>query len=486
MLNLSLSQTLLANDDKLEECDGPYKNKALGIDYFDADLKVILDNHRQWIEEYGQADDSSKKQLEHDERRANLCQSILEGANFKNATLTGANLAGANLKNSNFENANLFSAKLTGAQMNVVNLENANLVGAEISGADLSGANLYAAKLIKANLENVTLSRANLEKADLSAANFKNSYLFNSNLSGVTMVQANFKGAYLVDTIFVDAIVVDTNLADADLSGANLEGAELKGGNLEGVDLIYTNVGGVRFQPNPSKLPNVTSFSGTVNLWRLSYDEGPHSLIALRKLFKEAGWRKQEREITYAIRHTEIDKIINPSNYDQYSFYGENGSNYIINNPTFSDKLDAYFKWIFFELTTQWGMNSGRALIVLLLLIPVFSIPYVIALRLNAEDGIWQDWSDKRARKDLGVDTPVIMNLGWIKAIGFGAYFSLLSAFNIGWRELNVGNWIVRIQPREYTLRATGWVRSVSGIQSLISVYLLAMWALTYFGRPFE
>ena len=131
-------------------------------------------------------------------------------------------------------------------------------------------------------------------------------------------------------------------------------------------------------------------------------------------------------------------------------------------------------------------MNSGRALIVLLLLIPVFSIPYVIALRLNAEDGIWQDWSDKRARKDLGVDTPVIMNLGWIKAIGFGAYFSLLSAFNIGWRELNVGNWIVRIQPREYTLRATGWVRSVSGIQSLISVYLLAMWALTYFGRPFE
>jgi hypothetical protein len=65
-------------------------------------------------------------------------------------------------------------------------------------------------------------------------------------------------------------------------------------------------------------------------------------------------------------------------------------------------------------------------------------------------------------------------------------YFSLLSTFHIGWREFNVGSWMARMQPREYTLRATGWVRMVSGIQSLLSVYLLALWILTYFGRPFE
>jgi hypothetical protein len=35
-------------------------------------------------------------------------------------------------------------------------------------------------------------------------------------------------------------------------------------------------------------------------------------------------------------------------------------------------------------------------------------------------------------------------------------------------------------------LRATGWVRTVAGIQSLLSVYLLALWVLTYFGQPFE
>ena len=73
-----------------------------------------------------------------------------------------------------------------------------------------------------------------------------------------------------------------------------------------------------------------------------------------------------------------------------------------------------------------------------------------------------------------------------LAAIGRAGYFSLLSAFHIGWRDLNVGTWIARVQPREYALRATGWVRVISGIQSLLSVYLLAMWALTYFGRPFQ
>jgi hypothetical protein len=59
-------------------------------------------------------------------------------------------------------------------------------------------------------------------------------------------------------------------------------------------------------------------------------------------------------------------------------------------------------------------------------------------------------------------------------------------AFNLGWREFNVGNWITRLQYYEYTLRATGWVRSVAGFQSLLSVYLQALWVLSYFGRPFE
>lgn len=78
-----------------------------------------------------------------------------------------------------------------------------------------------------------------------------------------------------------------------------------------------------------------------------------------------------------------------------------------------------------------------------------------------------------------------------LKARGFSAlgralHFSVISTFHLGWRDLNVGTWLARLQPHEYALRAKGWPRVVSGVQSLISVYLIAMWVLTYFGRPFE
>jgi hypothetical protein len=72
-----------------------------------------------------------------------------------------------------------------------------------------------------------------------------------------------------------------------------------------------------------------------------------------------------------------------------------------------------------------------------------------------------------------------------IAVAGYALWFSLLTAFHFGWRELNVGNWMARLQTREYALRATGWVRFIAGVQSLVSIYLVAIWALTYFGRPF-
>jgi hypothetical protein len=73
-----------------------------------------------------------------------------------------------------------------------------------------------------------------------------------------------------------------------------------------------------------------------------------------------------------------------------------------------------------------------------------------------------------------------------VKRLWFAFYFSVLSAFNIGWRELNVGSWICRMQLNEYTLRATGLPRFLSGLQSVMSVYLLALSVMTYFGSPFE
>jgi hypothetical protein len=63
---------------------------------------------------------------------------------------------------------------------------------------------------------------------------------------------------------------------------------------------------------------------------------------------------------------------------------------------------------------------------------------------------------------------------------------SLMSVFNIGVQWLDIGRWIRMLQPRQFDIQARGWMRTVSGIQSLIGVALVALSLLSYFGHPFE
>jgi hypothetical protein len=214
---------------------------------------------------------------------------------------------------------------------------------------------------------------------------------------------------------------------------------------------------------------------------QLRFKDSPSAIVVLRKRFANDGVRDQERQVTYAkLRAQQANEW---------------------NNGTFWRRVGAAFSYIAFDLTCAYGLAYGRPLHALGALIAILRIVYAIALRGDGHGALWRVWQPDRIRKDQGQSDPE--RLSWEpvnapngrprglffrlwRALGLGLFFSLLSAFQIGWRELNVGNWITRLMPREYTLRATGWVRVVSGIQSLLSVYLLALWVLTYFGRPFE
>jgi hypothetical protein len=54
----------------------------------------------------------------------------------------------------------------------------------------------------------------------------------------------------------------------------------------------------------------------------------------------------------------------------------------------------------------------------------------------------------------------------WRAALRAAAYFSLISAVNIGFEDFTPGDWIRRLQPREYSLEAVGWVRVVASAHS--------------------
>jgi len=437
-------------------CVGKYKD---GGRPDQAALKKILDEHAAWLgsglneNDVRQANlcraDLSKAKL----RRANLSKAKLQGANLNGADMRNAKLIGADMSRAKLNRAKFFFGDLSEANLNEAELSEAILDAAQLNGADLNGANLNGATLIFARLKGANLTRANLTEADLLSAN----------LTGANLTSANLTGANLSSATLTEANLFEANLTGADLSYAELINAELIKTILRNANFININLKRARYESNSTP----EFLNGIKNLDTVRFASGYQSgLVSLRNSLRESGLRELERKATYVIEKGKTDYT--------------------------SSLLEKFARRLFFESTAGYGLYPGKSLIILLSFIPLFSLIYFFSVYKKKESpgqrqsGIYRIWVDDRIRKDLGSDEPELIYAGFLKSLGYAFYFSFLSAFHIGWRDVNVGSWITRIQPHEYILRSTGWVRTVSGIQSLISIYLLAFWVLTQFGRPFD
>ena len=455
------------------ECEGHYKGKRPT----ESELNKILAAHKIWLNNIW--DNTSNK----GGRQANLCgvhlaDPFLRGNDWlKRAHLGSANLQEAYLHGVNLEQAQLQYANLHKANLSSANLHNAFLTFANLQGADLSSANFEAADLGGTNLQDADLQHAHLERGSLLEADLRRANLGSANIQRALLERANLQEANLDEA----------ELQRSSLHGANLRAASLRGANLEATNLAKANLTAAIFEIKPGSLPDIPPLAIASGLAEMTFDVSPHALVELREAFKKLGMRDQERQITYAIEKT--------------------GRRHLGESRHWSDKFEGAFKYLFFELPCDYGMTPGRSLKILGGSIGLFSLVYISALlAARGRAGIWVFWPADRVYTAEGEPSPIRLTsefifprlqaraagrwwsavIRWLSVPFVGLYFSIISAFSLGWRELNVGTWISRMQPREYILRATGWVRFVAGFQSLLSVYLLALWVLTYWGRPFE
>jgi Pentapeptide repeats (8 copies) len=353
-------------------------------------------------------------------------QEDLARADLRNARLGGALLAGANLSGAVLYDADLGAANLSGAD-----LSDASLTGARLSEANLNGADLRGAEIADADLRRASLHMTDLSGADLTGTDVSNALVFSVRLSGA-------------------------NLKDTDLRGVYLSASDLKGAIFE-----------------PKALPPLEGIARAENLELIKYDDNPGPLTQVRKQFEDAGYREQERAITCALNRREAE----------------------LDSP-----IDQWFKRIAFDYTCQYGLTPGRPLRIVLCLWLFFAGAYAVFMHRPGPSGIYfigsRVWRGKSNSQGIQIRPRPIRPTKWWKipfrwllrewrVLRAAMFFSLMSAFNIGFRDINFGRWLRLLTKREYDLRAVGWARTVSGFQSLLSVYLIALWVLSYFGRPF-
>ncbi len=390
--------------------------------------------------------------------KAKLQNQNLQFANLKGAVLVGADLRGADLTRANLE----------GADLSFAELDNANLIGANLKGAKLYFANARSAILNQADLRGALLNDINLEDALLGNIDGRGIWVHSARLGRAKLTQAKLKKAH-----FWLSDLTDTFLRDADLEGAkffktNLEGANFTNAILRDVTLKETRLGRAIFEPMIGMYPDDNAFLSVhpVGLDQLRYKKRPEGLVKMRAVFRNAGYRERERQLTFAIKRSEYDIMKNKGHW-----------------------IKAGIQWILFDYPVAYGLYPERAIKLLLFLVVIFWPWYIYAfVKPNAKKsfGIWRVWPNNRTPLPSVDSRSMLITLSIHQALWLGFYFSLLSAFHIGWRDFSVGSWLNRIQPIGYAMTPIGWVRVLSGIQSLFSVYLLAMWFIFYFGRPFQ
>ncbi|MEK7991215.1 MAG: pentapeptide repeat-containing protein [Thiotrichaceae bacterium] len=345
-------------------------------------------------------------------------------------------------------------------------LRRINLCGADLSELDLSKYDLSVANFAHANLESTSFKYSNLIKTNFNNANLSKADFFIANLSDATLVNANLVGAHLFKTLLSNTVFYNANLSET------------------------------IFFPSPSALPDPLGLVPTLNnreeLFKnvRYYDVGLATfspiLTLLRKEYHARGMRDAERIITYLIQ-IKLEE----------SGWRKGGLK----------RVASVLSWLFFNVTTEYGANPQKALYIFLMSILLFTIFYWIALRIDSKHNQFQIvWESKpqtsnaqrgvfKGTKDL-IYQPLYFQrnqCGFIKflrlelkILRIAFYFSLITSLQISWSEYNVAEWIRKVQSRDFTLQIQrGWIRSVSGFQSIMNLYLLTIWILTQFSRPF-
>ena len=304
-----------------------------------------------------------------------------------------------------------------------------------------------------------------------------------ANLSGAILTVANLSGA----------ILLVANLTDAYLGNANLSGAFL----------AEARVGGTVFEPKSLPELTLSGISQAQNLELLTYYGNPAALVQLRKQFQDGGLREQERKIAYALKRREAE--LSWARGTSRRLPGDKGPRAILWS---SDSVLANFasftlNKVFFDWTCQYGMSPGRPLILGVVLWFLCSFLYFACIHTHGEAGLYRVYGqsigdDPSAQRRVERISPLSTKYSPGPRLLFqffrreclllrtSMFFSLMSAFNIGFRDINFGRWLRLLTRQEFDIKAVGWARVIAGWQSLISVYLIALWVMTYFGRPFD
>jgi len=296
-------------------------------------------------------------------------------------------------------------------------------------------------------------------------------------VADIEALRKRLTGADLRGADLTNARLVDLDLAGTDLRWTSLRGATIQGTKMGQVKLHGADLQDAVFEPASGSIPEFTELTQSRQLTSLRFIASPHALMELRDKFRKAGLRQQDRELTYAIQHTRLRAM--------------------------PRGVERAFLWLM-EKTCGFGLHLWRPLQLLGAVWLAATILYYLTIRIRKNPGLFlivarRRRSDAtkfrmhvqpvryfRGRSSKWWRRPIHAVRAEARILFTAANYSLRNMVNLKFQWLEVGTWIKMLQSRDFDFESRGALRVISGLQSLLSLSLIALFILTYFGNPFD
>jgi uncharacterized protein YjbI with pentapeptide repeats len=306
-------------------------------------------------------------------------------------------------------------------------------------------------------------------RGPLDEAIFHGSNLAGTKFIGTSLKNASFDGWARPDCggTPVQTVLVGAEFRDADLSDASFAGADMTG---------------VVFEP--AALPDADGIADARNLEQMTFDENPSPLLRLRQAFRDGGFDEQDRKIGYAIHRRLAEQELKKCSRNIFS------------------ACITLIGYRFADWTCQYGWNLWRPVEIGFVAWLVFALIFFLFMHHPGPSGLYLAVATGIVLDDDAIkNAPQVRSLplasvlhpkqlsDWARnearLVKIAIYFSLINGFNLGFKDADIGRWIRLLPWREFEFRALGWSRTFAGVQSLITLYLVAIWVLCVFGHPF-
>lgn len=170
---------------------------------------------------------------------------------------------------------------------------------------------------------------------------------------------------------------------------------------------------------------------------------------------------------------------LNRSELPQSSFSNDAAS--------FLERLRYDGREIVFDLSCEYGSNALLPIVWIFLAFIGFSAIYYSSLAQPTRAGLYLRFPrrHRHPQKPEHIQAK-LMPTSRRRRIEIAMASSLRSALRLGFQNFDFGRWVRMLQHRDYDIIAIGWPRPVSAVQSLVSIYLVALSILGAFGKPFD